>query len=69
VGADVGEQGRFDEVAGAVEGQLPAAGEQPGALALGLHPDVDCLVFTGSTQVGKYFMGYSAQSNLKQVWL
>jgi gamma-glutamyl-gamma-aminobutyraldehyde dehydrogenase len=36
---------------------------------LGLHADVDCLVFTGSTQVGKYFMEYSAQSNLKQVWL
>ena len=31
--------------------------------------DVDCLVFTGSTEVGKYFMGYAAQSNLKQVWL
>ncbi|MCY1523013.1 NADP/NAD-dependent aldehyde dehydrogenase PuuC [compost metagenome] len=26
-------------------------------------------MFTGSTQVGKYFMQYSAQSNLKQVWL
>ncbi|MFJ3483348.1 aldehyde dehydrogenase [Pseudomonas sp. NPDC090202] len=37
--------------------------------ALGLHSDVDCLVFTGSTEVGKYFMQYSAQSNLKQVWL
>ncbi|AVX91242.1 aldehyde dehydrogenase [Pseudomonas sp. VE 196-7] len=47
---------------------LPGLGEQTGK-ALGLHPDVDCLVFTGSTQVGKYFMQYSAQSNLKQVWL
>ncbi|MCA0256874.1 MAG: aldehyde dehydrogenase [Proteobacteria bacterium] len=37
--------------------------------ALGLHPDVDCITFTGSTQVGKYFLGYSAQSNMKQVWL
>jgi len=36
--------------------------------ALGLHNDVDCLAFTGSTVVGKLFMGYSAQSNLKQVW-
>ncbi len=43
-------------------------GESAGK-ALGLHMDVDCLVFTGSTEVGKYFMGYSAQSNLKQVWL
>jgi gamma-glutamyl-gamma-aminobutyraldehyde dehydrogenase len=47
---------------------LPGLGEQAGK-ALGLHADVDCLVFTGSTQVGKYFMQYSAQSNLKQVWL
>jgi len=47
---------------------LPGLGEQAGK-ALGLHADVDCLVFTGSTQVGKYFMQYAAQSNLKQVWL
>lgn len=43
-------------------------GEQAGR-ALGLHPDIDALAFTGSTQVGKYFMQYAAQSNLKQVWL
>lgn len=36
--------------------------------ALGLHNDVDCLAFTGSTAVGKLFMGYSAESNMKQVW-
>jgi len=57
--------------AGIPEGVLnvvPGLGERAGK-ALGLHPDVDCLVFTGSTQVGKYFMQYSAQSNLKQVWL
>lgn len=57
--------------AGMPEGVLnvvPGLGEIAGK-ALGLHPDVDCLVFTGSTQVGKYFMQYSAQSNLKQVWL
>jgi gamma-glutamyl-gamma-aminobutyraldehyde dehydrogenase len=47
---------------------LPGLGESAGK-ALGLHMDVDCLVFTGSTQVGKYFMQYAAQSNLKQVWL
>lgn len=36
--------------------------------ALGLHNDVDCLAFTGSTAVGKLFMGYSAESNMKPVW-
>tara|TARA_R110002050_G_scaffold209283_1_gene345365 strand:- start:1903 stop:3078 length:1176 start_codon:yes stop_codon:yes gene_type:complete len=36
--------------------------------ALGLHMDVDCVAFTGSTAVGKLFMSYSAQSNMKQVW-
>ena len=57
--------------AGVPEGVLnvvPGLGEAAGK-ALGMHPDVDCLVFTGSTQVGKYFMQYAAQSNLKQVWL
>jgi len=37
--------------------------------ALGRHMDVDGLFFTGSTQVGKYFMEYSAQSNLKKLGL
>jgi acyl-CoA reductase-like NAD-dependent aldehyde dehydrogenase len=37
--------------------------------ALGLHPDVDMIAFTGSTAVGKLFMQYSGQSNLKRVSL
>ncbi|WP_034301895.1 aldehyde dehydrogenase [Herbaspirillum sp. RV1423] len=37
--------------------------------ALGLHMDVDCIAFTGSTLTGKRFMEYSSQSNLKRVWL
>ncbi|MCW2271495.1 Aldehyde dehydrogenase PuuC [compost metagenome] len=47
---------------------VPGRGEVAGR-ALGLHMDVDSLVFTGSTEVGRYFMQYAAQSNLKQVWL
>ncbi|MCQ9618151.1 aldehyde dehydrogenase [Paenalcaligenes niemegkensis] len=47
-----------------VPGTGPVAGR-----ALGLHPDIDCLAFTGSTGTGKRFMQYSGQSNLKQIWL
>jgi len=47
---------------------LPGFGETAGQ-ALGRHLDVDCLAFTGSTEVGKYFLKYSAESNAKQVWL
>lgn len=57
--------------AGLPEGVLnvvPGYGEVTGK-ALGLHPDVDCIAFTGSTEVGKFFLAYSGQSNMKQVWL
>ena len=57
--------------AGLPEGVLnvvPGFGETAGK-AIGCHMDIDCLAFTGSTEVGKFFMGYSAQSNMKQVWL
>ncbi|MFT8897960.1 MAG: aldehyde dehydrogenase, partial [Acetobacter sp.] len=47
---------------------VPGFGEEVGQ-ALGRHPDVDCLVFTGSTDVGKLFMRYAGESNMKQVWL
>lgn len=46
---------------------VPGFGATAGR-ALGLHMDVDCLAFTGSTGIGKMFMQYSGQSNLKQVW-
>jgi gamma-glutamyl-gamma-aminobutyraldehyde dehydrogenase len=36
---------------------------------LGEHPDVDVLTFTGSTEVGRHFLRYSADSNLKRVHL
>ena len=47
---------------------VPGFGEDAGQ-ALGRHPDVDCLVFTGSTHVGKLFQRYAGESNMKQVWL
>ena len=46
---------------------VPGFGHTAGQ-ALGLHMDVDCLAFTGSTMIGRKFMEYSGQSNLKQVW-
>ncbi|MBP0589213.1 aldehyde dehydrogenase [Paraburkholderia sp. LEh10] len=46
---------------------VPGGGE-PGKL-LALHHDVDCVAFTGSTNVGKLIMQYAGQSNLKRVWL
>ena len=46
---------------------LPGAGDTGRLLAL--HMDVDCVAFTGSTNVGKLIAGYAAQSNLKRAWL
>jgi gamma-glutamyl-gamma-aminobutyraldehyde dehydrogenase len=37
--------------------------------AMGLHPGIDALAFTGSTEVGKKFLEYSARSNLKMISL
>ena len=37
--------------------------------ALGRHPDVDMVSFTGSTVTGRRFLHYSADSNLKEVVL
>jgi gamma-glutamyl-gamma-aminobutyraldehyde dehydrogenase len=47
---------------------VPGFGEAAGR-ALGLHPDVDCVAFTGSTEVGKLLLRYSSESNAKPVWL
>jgi gamma-glutamyl-gamma-aminobutyraldehyde dehydrogenase len=37
--------------------------------AIGRHPDIDCVAFTGSTEVGRRFLNYAAGSNLKRVLL
>jgi acyl-CoA reductase-like NAD-dependent aldehyde dehydrogenase len=47
---------------------LPGYGHTVGK-ALALHMDVDCLVFTGSTNVARQLMIYAGQSNMKRVWL
>ncbi len=47
---------------------VPGFGETAGQ-ALGRHMDVDAVAFTGSTEVGKYFLKYSAESNMKIVSL
>ncbi len=47
-----------------VTGTGPAVGEP-----IGLHPDIDMVSFTGSTETGKRFLRYSADSNLKRVVL
>lgn len=57
------EAGLPDGVLNVVTGEGAITGQ-----ALGLHNDVDCLVFTGSTATGKRFLRYSADSNMKQVW-
>lgn len=47
---------------------VPGHGRVAGR-ALGRHPDVDALTFTGSNEVGREFLRYSADSNLKKVVL
>ena len=65
---------RFAELAteaGLPDGVLnvvPGLGHVTGK-ALGLHGDVDVVSFTGSNEVGREFLRYSADSNLKKIVL
>ena len=45
-------------------GDGPTTGEP-----LGRHMDIDMISFTGSTETGKRFLSYAAESNMKQVTL
>jgi acyl-CoA reductase-like NAD-dependent aldehyde dehydrogenase len=47
---------------------IPGLGTGAGRL-LALHPDVNCLSFTGSTATGQLIMQYAGQSNLKRLIL
>ncbi|MCY3873420.1 MAG: aldehyde dehydrogenase [Rhodobacteraceae bacterium] len=47
---------------------LPGLGETTGQ-AIGRHPDIDIVSFTGSTEVGGYFLRYAGESNLKVIGL
>ncbi|MYM36372.1 aldehyde dehydrogenase family protein [Duganella sp. FT94W] len=63
--------GRLALEAGVPEGVLnivPGDGETVGQ-AIGRHRDIDCVSFTGSGEVGRLFLKYSAESNMKRVVL
>lgn len=47
-----------------VTGAGPVVGE-----AMGLHPDIDVLAFTGSGATGRRLLEYSARSNMKRCYL
>jgi acyl-CoA reductase-like NAD-dependent aldehyde dehydrogenase len=47
---------------------MPGFGETAGQ-ALGRHMDVDLVAFTGSSEVGKFFLRYSGESNMKRLAL
>jgi gamma-glutamyl-gamma-aminobutyraldehyde dehydrogenase len=56
------EAGGPEGVLNVVNGYGPEVGK-----ALALHPDVDKIAFTGSSEIGKLLLTYSGQSNMKRV--
>lgn len=58
------EAGIPDGVFNVVPGLGPTAGQ-----AIGLHKDIDCVSFTGSGEVGRLFLKYAADSNMKRIVL
>jgi 4-(gamma-glutamylamino)butanal dehydrogenase len=47
---------------------VPGLGHIAGR-AVGLHADIDAVTFTGSTEIGRQFLMYAADSNLKEIVL
>lgn len=58
------EAGIPEGVFNVVPGMGPTAGR-----AVGLHMDIDCVSFTGSGEVGRLFLKYAADSNMKRIVL
>ncbi|MFV0490690.1 MAG: aldehyde dehydrogenase family protein [Pseudorhodobacter sp.] len=58
------EAGLPEGVLNVVTGAGPVAGE-----AIGLHPGIDVLAFTGSGATGRRLLEYSARSNMKRCYL
>ncbi len=58
------EAGLPDGVFSVLPGDGPTTGK-----SLCLHNDIDCVVFTGSDEVGKLVLQYSGKSNMKRVQL
>ncbi|MEO1532707.1 MAG: aldehyde dehydrogenase [Pseudomonadota bacterium] len=59
------------QVAGIPRGVINVLpGDGPGCGApIGLHPGIDMVAFTGSTETGRRFLHYAADSNLKKISL